>query len=89
MCSTTTFHGGRSLSLSSWCSLSAPGCCVGITARRLNVFGDAWPATRKKVVMRRVQNVLIQILIFVAVIVAISALAIWLNLGPVVHSAIA
>jgi hypothetical protein len=37
--------------------------------------------------MRRIRSVLIQILIFVAAIVAISALAIWLNLGPVVHSA--
>jgi hypothetical protein len=30
--------------------------------------------------------VLIHILIFVAVLAAISALAIWFNLGPVVHS---
>jgi hypothetical protein len=37
--------------------------------------------------MRRIRNVLLQILIFIVVIVVISALAIWLNLGPVVHSA--
>lgn len=29
----------------------------------------------------------IHVLIFIAVIIVITALAIWLNLGPVVHSA--
>jgi len=36
-----------------------------------------------------VRNTLIHILIFIAVLVAISALAIWFNLGPVAHSAAA
>ena len=37
---------------------------------------------------QRTRNALIQIVIFIAVIVAISALAIWLNLGPVAHSSV-
>jgi hypothetical protein len=36
-----------------------------------------------------VRKALIHILIFVAVLVAIIALGIWFNLGPVVHSAVA
>jgi len=36
-----------------------------------------------------VRRVLIHILIFAAMLVAISALAIWFNLGPVVHSSAA
>lgn len=37
---------------------------------------------------QRARRALIQVLIFVAIVVAISALAIWLNLGPVVHSSV-
>jgi len=37
---------------------------------------------------RSVGNAIIYILIFIAAIVAISALAIWLDLGPVAHSAL-
>jgi len=36
----------------------------------------------------RLRRVLIQILIFVAAIVAITAVSIWFNLGPVAHSAV-
>ena len=36
---------------------------------------------------RPVKNALIHILIFIAAIVAISALAIWLDFGPAAHSA--
>jgi len=37
---------------------------------------------------QRTRKALIQVLIFVAALIAISALAIWLNLGPVAHSSV-
>jgi len=35
-----------------------------------------------------VRNALIHVLIFLALLAALSAIAIWFNLGPVVHSAV-